>query len=549
MLAAALLGATLGSSSGGYTIVQNWNAYEVQPDRHVPKPAGPVTNISTMQGCADHCTAVPGCVQWAWNYGTAGSRRWYCEISSATSWSGFPSNHITSGCLPSVKGCGSAPAPPPTSPLPPPGSFTPRWTAVVPDKDANSTFGYPLLAPDLAVHTYVYHSTAEFGTYNHGPMISFWEGLYWMEWYNGVASEGVNNRVLYATSTDAITWTKPKVMFKTTGPVGLENEPHVVISSRRYAIGGSWDVFARTGGGAEHTGPDTPLMRRVHGPESLGPVFWLGKEVPQGYERFGYPTYFDRSIDAQTRADAAAYVAALVDTEPTSDWGKPNERTMFELPADRSRLMALLRGGGELPGEPAVGQHMLASSCVLPGPPPSSRARNPETYHVCRPGTGLYNVGLPGDRMPTAAAAEAPELRRGSAGDGPWPGYHPVPVGRHCNWTAPQVTNIPDSHSRACIAPLPDGSMFMIGAQITKGRDPVVLSWSKDGLDWSKAWAVRNCVETSCQPRFGGYPGFQYPGAMWKLDGPRGPEIIFSYSVNKEDIAMSRFPLSVLWGV
>ena len=85
-------------------------------------------------------------------------------------------------------------------------------------------------------------------------------------------------------------------------------------------------------------------------------------------------------------------MAALVDAEPTSDWGKPNERTMFELPADRRRLMALLRGGGELPGEPTVGQHMLASSCVLGGAPPSP-IPSPETYHVCRPGTGLFNVG------------------------------------------------------------------------------------------------------------------------------------------------------------
>ena len=44
-------------------------------------------------------------------------------------------------------------------------------------------------------------------------MISFWDGLYWMEWYNGVKSEGVQNRVLYATSKDAITWSEPAVMF------------------------------------------------------------------------------------------------------------------------------------------------------------------------------------------------------------------------------------------------------------------------------------------------------------------------------------------------
>jgi hypothetical protein len=52
----------------------------------------------------------------------------------------------------------------------------------------------------------------------------------------------------------------------------------------------------------------------------------------------------------------------------------------------------------------------------------------------------------------------------------PWPGYHPVPVGKHCNWTAPVATNIPDSHSRACTSVLPDGRIYMIGAQIPKGQ-------------------------------------------------------------------------------
>lgn len=82
-------------------------------------------------------------------------------------------------------------------------------------------------------------------------------------------------------------------------------------------------MFQRTGGGAEHTGPDTPLMRRVYGQGELGPVFWLGSTVPRRYESFGYPTYLNSSIiDAQTRADASAYLAALVDAEPTNDFGE-----------------------------------------------------------------------------------------------------------------------------------------------------------------------------------------------------------------------------------
>jgi hypothetical protein len=101
-------------------------------------------------------------------------------------------------------------------------------------------------------------------------------------------------------------------------------------NTNRYSVAGSWDVFKRTGGGAEHVGPDTPLMRRVHGVGSLGPVFWLGDKVPLGFEHFGYPTYLDsQAIDAVTRADASAYLAALVDAEPTSDFGQPNERAVY----------------------------------------------------------------------------------------------------------------------------------------------------------------------------------------------------------------------------
>ena len=105
--------------------------------------------------------------------------------------------------------------------------------------------------------------------------------------------------------------------------MGVENEPQVLIGGRRlYSVAGSWDVNKRTGLGAEHTGPDTPMMRRVLSPTSLGPVFWLGREVPQGYEEFGYPTYLE--MDAQTKADALEYLAASLAMEPQVDWGMPN---------------------------------------------------------------------------------------------------------------------------------------------------------------------------------------------------------------------------------
>ena len=106
----------------------------------------------------------------------------------------------------------------------------------------------------------------------------------------------------------------------------------------------------------------------------------------------------------------------------------PNERTLYELPGDEGRLMMLLRTGGvrcyctktpcpgtsTCPGDGYAGTHMLASTCVLKHSPSQPiRAAHavpatPEPQHVCRPGTGLWNTGLPGDRMPTVGEIKAP---------------------------------------------------------------------------------------------------------------------------------------------
>jgi hypothetical protein len=130
------------------------------------------------------------------------------------------------------------------------------------------------------------------------------------------------------------------------------------------------------------------------------------------------------------------------------DWGKPNERTLYRLPGDQSHLMMLLRTGGvrcycsktpcpgtsTCPGDGYAGAHMLASTCVLsdssslPVRVPSvahTALKAHEQQHVCRPGTGLYNTGLPGDRMPPSrsdAASTPATIVQADVGGEPWPG-------------------------------------------------------------------------------------------------------------------------------
>ena len=144
------------ASPQNFTLAKHWNAAQVPPDRRTPTPAGPVTNISSLAGCLAHCSATPGCAQFAWNYGGGVKRppRWYCSVSSALTWSGYWSDHITSGCLKTVTGCGQHSTPP----APATGKYTPIWGATVPNAAVNRTFGYPLLAPDKVVHSNVCES-------------------------------------------------------------------------------------------------------------------------------------------------------------------------------------------------------------------------------------------------------------------------------------------------------------------------------------------------------------------------------------------------------
>ena len=135
------------------------NAYEVPPTRaRRPQRA---QSRTFMLGCQQYCASTPGCLVRGNERTTrpSGTHRGIRRLLHA--WCGVPSNHIISGCLPGVvKGCGErppAPAPAPPAPAPTPTPWTPVWTATQPSA-TNGTYGYPLLAADKAVHTYVCES-------------------------------------------------------------------------------------------------------------------------------------------------------------------------------------------------------------------------------------------------------------------------------------------------------------------------------------------------------------------------------------------------------
>lgn len=214
--------------------------------------------------------------------------------------------------------------------------------------------------------------------------------------------------------------------------------------------------------------------------------------------------------------DAEQYLASTVRTltAPETLGSKMmfNERSVYKVPGTRT-LVNLIRSDYKKP------KALWVSSCNLTTDDsalPESEAFD-MTLFSCRSGIG--------DRF----LATVEVLTQFGNESEP----------RTCNWTEPTPSNLPDAHSRSCAGPLPGGKgIYLVGAQNPHGRDPVTLAISADGLKFDMHWAVNYGAPPVRHPGKYKGTGFQYPGAMVH-DG----KMFVTYSVGKEDIVVSIFPL------
>ena len=110
-------------------------------------------------------------------------------------------------------------------------------------------------------------------------------------------------------------------------------------------------------------------------------------------------------------------------------------------------------------------------------------------------------------------------------------------------WTDPVQTNFPDSLARASAGNLPDGTAYIISNSSPKrlDRSLLTIALSADGVTFDRAWLVRG---EPTEQRFSGkdkIKGWQYPHALlWK------DELYIAYSINKEDVGVTRIALQYL---
>lgn len=114
-------------------------------------------------------------------------------------------------------------------------------------------------------------------------------------------------------------------------------------------------------------------------------------------------------------------------------------------------------------------------------------------------------------------------------------------------WSVPIRTNFPDAPARSNTGVLPDGTVYVISNLRNNGdmdgplypRDPLAISLSADGLNFTDVKVIR-CGASPA--RFKGRykdTGFEYPSSVLV-----GKFLFVMYSVNKEDIQVSKIKLS-----
>lgn len=115
---------------------------------------------------------------------------------------------------------------------------------------------------------------------------------------------------------------------------------------------------------------------------------------------------------------------------------------------------------------------------------------------------------------------------------------------RGVSWSTPVLTDMPDSRAKQSAGNLPDGTAYLVNApNADRPRIPLAVTTSRDGRLFDRSFLLRGADDL--QPlRFEGRykrPGYHYPkSVVW------GDFLYVAYAANKEDVQVTRIPLSAL---
>ncbi|MCK4678949.1 MAG: exo-alpha-sialidase [Bacteroidales bacterium] len=373
-----------------------------------------------------------------------------------------------------------------------------RWTA---DQD-EMNFRYNFLE-NTETFT-LYTATPETGTFSHHSHITYFNGVFYACWDNHVRDEnGSGQRGLLRRSRDQCkTWTLVEELFPSLDEKVPASEAYIhtrfqtsngfaVVDSMLYAL---TDV-------AEWTGPSIRHRRRISlirlcrfiNPDgTLGKIFRLRSDPPDPVEGFhGYP----------------AGEPVLVE--------KINK--YLSLPNNELQLNFTV-------------SHPVSDDNHRLSEPTSAWKLGDGTWVKLYRDGGIKNAS-------SLKEIEESKSRRNYAS-------FSFDVGK--SWTTPTRTNFPDAYARTNAGIFPNGQIYVINNVLplsTKkgGRILLAISLSKDGLIFDRVAVIRFLSPPKRYEGRAKAVGYQYPHSVVV-----GNNLWVIYSVNKEDIQLTRIPLAEL---
>ncbi|WOI53839.1 sialidase family protein [Parvularcula sp. LCG005] len=366
----------------------------------------------------------------------------------------------------------------------PPAKETPPFTVAddLYDQKQAETLGLGTV-PGAETAT-IFRATPEAG-YNHAAVLFPFKGKLYAMWQSSTQDEDAEDtRVLYASSADRLEWSAPLVL-------SVPQERGIMTSGGWWQAGDELVAYLLVW-------PDDP-------------------STPRG----GY-TVYRTSVDGEAWSDPAPVLTA---------GGEPLngiiEQDLRALPSGR-----LLTAVHEQPGL-LLSPYYTDDPTGLGGWTRGEMENLPHKEDMTREIEPSWFLRADGSIVMVFRDQDSSfqKLAAVSHDDG-------------AHWTTPELTNMLDSRSKQSTGNLPDGTAFQVSNPTgSKKRWPLVITLSDDGFWFDRAFLVRGGDDMPPLRHEGKYKrqGYSYPKSVIWND-----HLYIAYGTNKEDIEVTRLPLTAL---